>query len=328
MAELPNPHDAFIRNLLTDPERAHDFLRDHLPNNIAGQLVDEPPQILDGNFVDEALAGSQSDILMQVSLKTGGKAFCYVLMEAKSTPEPELPLQLATYMVRIWRRYAGDNHQKLRNLPPIIPLVIYTGQRAWNVPTGLAEMIAAPDRELAFLPGERYILRNLRTMPVDKLSRNPALRAGFITLRKEALEYLAAIAQALPENSTLWRQILEYVVRTYDDVEIDGLKAAMRQQGHTELEALVGTIAETLLKQGAERGFIEGKAEGKVEGSAEGEVKGKAETLRMLLARRFGPVPQDVHKRIDAASMTELNAWLDGVLDAESLDAVFLHYRA
>ena len=196
MAELPNPHDAFIRSLLTNPERAHDFLRDHLPNNIAGQLVDEPPQILDGNFVDEALAGSQSDILMKVSLKAGGEAFCYFLIEAKSKPEPGLPLQLATYMARIWRRYAGDNHQKLQNLPPIIPLVIYTGQRAWNVPAGLAEMIAAPDRELAFLPGERYILRNLRTMPLDKLSRNSELRAGFITLRKEALEYLAAIAQA------------------------------------------------------------------------------------------------------------------------------------
>ena len=311
MAELPNPHDAFIRGLLTDPERAHDFIRDHLPNNIAGQLVDEPPQILDGNFVDEALAGSQSDILMKVSLKTGGEAFCYVLMEAKSTPEPGLPLQLATYMVRIWRRYAGDNHQKLRKLPPIIPLVIYTGQRAWNVPAGLAEMIAAPDRELAFLPGERYILRNLRTMPIDTLSRNPALRAGFITLRKEALEYLAMIAQALPENSTLWRQILEYVVRTYDDVEIDGLKAALLQQGHTELEALVGTIAETLLEQGSERGFAKGMAEG------------KADTLRMQLGRRFGPIQQDVQKRIDAASLTELDAWLDALLRAPSIDAVF-----
>ena len=319
MAELPNPHDAFIRGLLADPERAHDFIRDHLPNNIVGQLVDEPPQILDGNFVDDALAGSQSDVLMKVSLKTGGEAFCYALMEAKSTPEPGLPLQLATYMVRIWRRYAGDNHQKLRNLPPIIPLVIYTGQRAWNVPAELAEMIAAPDSELAFLPGERYILRNLRTMPVDKLSRNPALRAGFITLRKEALEYLAMIAQALPENSILWRQILEYVVRTYDDVEIDGLKAALLQQGHTQLEALVGTIAETLLEQGAERGFARGLAAGEAKGLA----AGKADDLTRLLSRRFGVLPRGIRERIAAASLDTLDRWFDDAIDAESLEAVF-----
>ena len=315
MAELPNPHDAFIRSLLTDPERAHDFLRDHLPNNIAGQLVDEPPQILDGNFVDQALASSQSDILMKVNLKTGGEAFCYVLMEAKSTPEPGLPLQLATYMVRVWRRYAGDNHQKLRNLPPIIPLVIYTSQRAWNVPAGLAEMIAAPDKKLAFLPGERYILRNLRTMPLDKLSRNPALRAGFITLRKQALENLAAIAQALPENSILWCQILEYVVRTYDDVEIDGLKAALLQQGHKKLEALVGTIAETLLEQGTERGFAKGKAEGKAEG--------QADILLRMLEHRFGTLPPETVHLVRTASAESINTWADVVLDAPSLKAIF-----
>ena len=104
-------------------------------------------------------------------------------------------------------------------------------------------------------------------------------------------------------------------MRTYDDVEIDGLKAALLQQGQTELEALVGTIAETLLEQGSERGFAKGMAEG--------EAKGKAETLRMMLARRFGPVPQDLQKRIDAASLEELHAWLDALLDAPSIDAVF-----
>ena len=36
MTDLPNIHDAFVRGLLGDPERARDFLRDHLPNNIAG----------------------------------------------------------------------------------------------------------------------------------------------------------------------------------------------------------------------------------------------------------------------------------------------------
>ena len=315
MADLPNPHDALFRTLLEDAERAHDFLRDHLPNNIAGLLADDPPQILDGSFVDEALAGSQSDLLMQVRLKAGGEAFCYVLIEAKSTPDPGLPLQLATYMLRIWRRFAGDSHRKLRDLPPIIPVVAYSGRRAWNVPTGLAEMIAAPDKELAFLPGERYILRNLRTMPIEALSRNPALRAGFITLRQEALDYLATIAQALPESSVLWRQILEYVVRTYDDVDIDDLKAALLREGHTELEVVMGTIAETLLEQGSEQGFAKGLAAG--------EAKGKADDLSRLLSRRFGVLPRHIRERIAAASLETLDRWFDDAIDADSLEAVF-----
>ena len=315
MADLPNPHDALIRTLLEDAERARDFIKDHLPNNIAGLLADDPPQILDGSFVDEALAGSQSDILMQVRLKAGGEAFCYVLVEAKSTPDPGLPLQLATYMARIWKRYAGDSHRKLRNLPPIIPMVAYTGKKAWNVPAGLAEMIASPDPELAFLPGERYIVRSLRAMPVDALSRNPALRAGFIALRQEALDYLSAITQTLPEGSVLWRQILEYVVRTYDDVDIDDLKAALLREGHTELEVVMGTIAETLLEQGSERGFAKGKAEGLA--------AGKAELLTQLLTRRFGPLPEPVTNRITWGSLADLESWFDAAIDAPDIDSVF-----
>ena len=81
MADLPTPHDALFRALLSDPERARDFLRDHLPNDIAGQLADAFPEIVEGSFVDEALAGSQSDLLLKVRLATGSDAFVHVLAE-------------------------------------------------------------------------------------------------------------------------------------------------------------------------------------------------------------------------------------------------------
>ncbi len=208
MAELHNPHDTLFRALLSDPGRARDFLRDHLPNTIAGQLADAPPEIVEGGFVDEALAGSQSDLLMKVALTSGTDAFVYVLAEHKSTPDPALPLQLASYMVRIWKRYAGTGTARLRALPPIIPVVVYHGAEPWTVPDSLRDMIATDDPDLAFLPGAGYILRNLRAMEIDALSRNAALRAGFITLRQEALAFLAEIAGSLPEGTDLRRQVL------------------------------------------------------------------------------------------------------------------------
>ncbi len=101
------------------------------------------------------------------------------LLEAghKSTPDPALPLQLASYMVRIWKRYAGTGTARLRALPPIIPVVVYHGAEPWTVPDSLRDMIATDDPDLAFLPGAGYILRNLRAMEIDALSRNAALKA-------------------------------------------------------------------------------------------------------------------------------------------------------
>ncbi|MDE0524879.1 MAG: Rpn family recombination-promoting nuclease/putative transposase [Boseongicola sp.] len=315
MADLPNPHDKFFRALLSDPGVAHDFLRDHLPNSIAGRLTTDPPEFVEGSFVDEALAGSQSDLLMKVWLSSGGSAFIYVLGEHKSRPDPGLPLQLASYMVRIWKRYAGTSPSRLRSLPPIIPIVVYHGEADWTVPGSLRDMIDADDPELEFLPGSGYVFRNLRSMDLDALSRNRELRAGFITLRQEPPPFVVAeIAKGLPEGGNLRRQALEYVVRVYD-LEPDELKTLLRNEGHDELEAIVGTIAETLLEQGEARGLAKGEARGLS--------KGKAESLLRLVRSRFGDVPDARAEELRSADAETLDRWLDAFLAAESLDEVF-----
>ena len=59
-------------------------------------------------------------------------------------------------------------------------------------------MIAGQGSEaLRFLPGESYILRNLSSLDVDTLSLDPALKAGFIAMRREALKHLKALAEGL-----------------------------------------------------------------------------------------------------------------------------------
>ncbi len=50
-----------------------------------------------------------------------------------------------------------------------------------------------------------------------------------------------------------------------------------------------------------------------------GIAEGKEEDLTRLLARRFGPLPAWAAARIAAAPIAQLDAWLDGILDAPSL---------
>ena len=130
------PHDALFRALVSDPGRASALLRDHLPARIAARLAETPPRPLHGSFVDEALRSSQSDMLFEVDLASGGPAFVYLLVEHKSRPDPGLPLQLAGYMVRIWMRYARGRADRLRALPPIIPTVFTTGAAAGRFQAG------------------------------------------------------------------------------------------------------------------------------------------------------------------------------------------------
>ena len=71
------PHDNLFRALVSDPGRAAALIRDHLPNRITGLLSETPPVPLDGSFVDEALRGSQSDMLFEVELASGGPALVF-----------------------------------------------------------------------------------------------------------------------------------------------------------------------------------------------------------------------------------------------------------
>lgn len=106
MTEPTNPHDSLVRALLESPERAGVFLRESLPEALRARLGSEPPQLVEGHFVDEALRDSQSDRLYQLPLPDGQTALLYVLLEHKSRPDPGTPVQLLGYMSRIWQRWA------------------------------------------------------------------------------------------------------------------------------------------------------------------------------------------------------------------------------
>ena len=69
--------------------------------------------------------------------------------------------------------------------------------------------------------------------------------------------------------------------------------------------------------------FDETIAEGEARGLAKGETEGKAEFLEKVMSRRFGPLPEARRAQLRAATLEQLEAWADEVLDADSVEAVF-----
>src|SRR6185437_15432173 len=96
-----NIHDAFFKQVLSDPTLAALFLREHLPAEVADLLGPEPPEPVPGSFVDEELRQHHSDLLYRIQLKSTHDAYAYVLMEHKSSPDAGARLQLLRYVIRI-----------------------------------------------------------------------------------------------------------------------------------------------------------------------------------------------------------------------------------
>ncbi len=80
------------------------------------------------------------------------------------------------------------------------------------------------------------------------------------------------------------------------------------------------TIAEQWEQQAMERGIEKGIERGIEKGIEQGE----ARLLKQLLTWRFGALPAWVESQLAGAEPERLEAWAKRVLDAQTLDAVFV----
>ena len=309
---IATPHDRLFKKLLGDPERAADVLQMHLPDEIRRILSDKPPVLPDGNYIDETLGLRQNDLLYRVELRGGKKAFVYVLLEHLSNQDLRTPLRLATYILRIWDRHAETTPDGRLLLRPVISLVIYHGPRRLNVPQSLSDLVDLDDGPLReLLRGMHYLVVDLGHVSEGSLARGRELRAGVLAMiyayrRPPAARILVRILRLLLDGSSLEAAVVDFIVSVCS-IKREDLESAAREVKPKRWESMMDTIAEQWLK----------------EGEARGEARARSAILSRQLRHRFGRLPAGVRKRIDGASEDQLDTWLDAVLDAPELEAVF-----
>jgi uncharacterized protein DUF4351 len=101
-----------------------------------------------------------------------------------------------------------------------------------------------------------------------------------------------------------------YINWAYDAVDRQAIEGALARAPNEQREAVMSVMAQE-------------REQGRVEGRAEGKAEGKAETLLRLLERRFHGIPEPYQAQVLAADVEQLDTWIDAVLDAESIEAVF-----
>jgi Putative transposase, YhgA-like/Domain of unknown function (DUF4351) len=196
--------------------------------------------------------------------------------------------------------------------------VIYHGAREWNVPLSFGETVAADPALRRYLPDFAYSLLDLGQVPDERLSSQRVARGGLRVLKYshrldgQGAAVLAAVDDLL--GSGILVSAFIYINWAYDAVDRRAIEAALAQAPDEQREAVMSVMA-----QEREQGRVEGRAEGR----AEGEATGKAKTLVRLLDRRFHGVSETYRTQVLAASEDQLDAWIDAVLDADSIDAVF-----
>jgi flagellar biosynthesis/type III secretory pathway protein FliH len=82
-----------------------------------------------------------------------------------------------------------------------------------------------------------------------------------------------------------------------------------------EVRAMGMTAADRWIEQGLQKGLQQGRQEGQVDA--------QRSVLRRLLAKRFGAISSEAERRIATATIAALESWIERVIDAATIDAVF-----
>lgn len=286
------------------------------------------------SLIPADLQKQESDLIFRVPLRTpaaaGPEVWLYLLLEHQSKPDPLMPLRLLAAMVELWQTQVREwvdrrTPAARRRLQPVVPLVLYTGQRRWRAPLRLADLMRAPAELERFIPGWETLFLNLqRTAPEALAQWGTAVGQALRVLRAEQTsreelagvvrEALAGLEGLTDAQRGQWERVAWYllllVFHRRDAAEytelgelIVGQARASRFGVHEEVERMGKTMAQV----------VEERAR------AEGEARGVRRGLETVLVSRFGPLAAEVEAALDAADLDTLDGWLRRAAQAQNL---------
>ncbi|MGH9939886.1 MAG: Rpn family recombination-promoting nuclease/putative transposase, partial [Blastocatellia bacterium] len=307
MSEITNPHDRFFKEVLSRPETAADFLANYLPPDVAAALDLSALELIKDSFTDEELRQHFSDLLYSTRLKGGQPALVYLLFEHKSEPEKEVSLQLLRYKTRIWERLPRD---ETGLLPPVIPLVLYHGQKKWNAPAQFARLVAASENETIrrFVPQFEYHLVDLSEYDLETFKGEIILRV-FLALLKYIFH--EGLGERLPEIIAPLTRMMRQDALEYLRTILMYLSIAKRQISKEDLHMAI----EQTFPESTGEVIAQFALDWIAEGEQKGEQKSAARISLRLLERRFGAISDDLREMISSLSTEQLERLSEDLLD-------------
>ena len=276
----------------------------------------------------------------------GDWLYVMVLLAFQSTVEPAMAVRVMTYTGLLYEKLIDDGVLRERGkLPPVLPIVIYSGSRRWTAAEDVADMIAGGGEALRrYQPALRYYLLDEGSISADDLpGRN--LVSALVALETNQEEgrtpaLLTALIERVNElgDTELRHVFQEWVVQVL----------VPRQPQGTDLEPLptleeVRTMLAERVKEwtagwvaeGREQGLKEGREQGIEQGREQGIEQGIEQERRLLCrqaARKFGaetaPRLAALLKRVaDAERLAQVGEWIiecaaEGELLARVQDAI------
>ncbi len=272
-----HPHDAYFKDVFSDPQRAAVFFQSHLPAKVVSRMDWSSLQLMPGSFVKQSLQQAHSDLLFSVKAE-GTPCMLYLLFEHQTTVDEWMPLRLLGYILEILNTHA-ETHG--RPLPPVLPLVLHQGPDRWTASPCFEDLFALSESLaevlMPYLPKFRHALLDLSQFDPQRDEPDAQMRVVLKLMKmaraKQLAEFFAWMLDQASLPPELLRKSLLYALHAEPILDVEQIAHTLENNPQLK-EEIMSTAAALIAK---------GKAEGKAEGEMRGKVAGKLTCLQEIL---------------------------------------------
>lgn len=273
MPDINNPHDIFLKAMLSDIAAAREFLKHFLPADVVDILDLTTLKTVKESFLTGKMKELFSDLIFECRVKAmygDIMLFVSILIEHKSTPQKHVSIQMGRYLFEAYQQQIDNNTDPLR---PIIPVLYYHGDIYWQ-PKSLKDLFKkSPENLKIFLPDFHFVFQNLNLMQDDELRRfNHLLLASGLLMQKyyknlDALFRMGNdIFRALAEtegNQNLKYNYVVYlsVLFTKDEQKFKEMINQLPPDIKEETKHFIQKVEERGMEKGREEGMEKAKTE-------------------------------------------------------------------
>ena len=199
--------DRSARWLLQYMEYIQGLLEIVAPNDFVDRIDFSQLTQLNRSLVADTLRQQEADLLFRVPYKRGADTddlLIYILIEHQSRVDISMGLRVMSYMMDIWtaqRREWVSNTipERAWRLRPILPIVFYSGDRAWNAPLTLDAIMDIPEGMSQFVPMCEILFLDVKRAAASDLTKTDHPFGWLLTVLQKERASKAALAHALVE---------------------------------------------------------------------------------------------------------------------------------
>src|SRR5262245_15011483 len=135
-------HDHSYKLLFSHSTMVADLLRDFVHEDWVHELNFSTLEPVKTTFVTQELAERESDIIWRVRWCNERWLYVYILLEFQSTVDPWMALRMMVYTGLLWQSLIRQGELGPSGLlPPVLPLVLYNGDRPWKAALEVGDLI-------------------------------------------------------------------------------------------------------------------------------------------------------------------------------------------